>query len=723
MTEHRTCLASLICLLILASALSAPAADIDSGPWRLELDESSGAITSLAALKAYHSSELCDLFGGSGKNSGYGVAVYDLATKKTYRPGCKESSVVEVTAQSNSARVVQKINVGSELLTLSTTYTLAGAELCWRATLTGSGSGNRSYRILQELPVPDGWSMWKQTTPELANFGQEMRPFSLWYVRAPEGHDKFDNQWPRTDLTIPQVTLIDEARDLGITLAHPVDDRKPSSGFITVQRPDGSWAVQAVTALVGLRGSKPLEVTGYMVAHRGCYRPGLEWTFNKWPEYFLPDPAVYKKKGIFATGIPSVGERDPDGKFRFEGYGQYDAYFMEIHMHFPFYGLYYPDKGDPDVWPDVWGAERNAPMDSTLNLARINRSMKNLTDNGFYPFYYFGINDGYPALAAQRWAGAVAGRTDGSEALSGWRGGGIEYRNMNPDTSWAFGRDLVRQLDSVLENVKPISGLFFDTVHHNDLDFAHDDGVTLVYLDGRSVPAYCINFGYDFFLRHLSDKMRPRGMHLFINGPQAIRNGVGVDAVMLEGRGDYEMQNRRFLSCLSRPLYWLAPGAHDIRREIILQRCLLFGAFTHNPPSAYADGFLNVSKDKQHLEYDRMQFDAYVPLHEMLRGRTLCFEPDPVDVPAGCRAELFTLPDGNYALSLINENMSVFDPYSSSRPELSLRLERGISTAKIFTPLDHEGKKLELEQDNEGKLKLEIKDFKGASLVLLTPVQ
>ena len=708
-------------LLTVVFAVSAIADTIENEFWRLEFDSGSGAIVSLSASNGTMDAEMTGIVRQAKKTATGGVAICELTTGNTYRPGSDDCHLMKLVAEGRSAKMEHRIEAGSEELTLKTTWTLDNGELSWKATLTGSGSGNRSYRVIQELPVPDGWSMWVQTTPERIRFSRQTRPFEFWYVRAPEGYDRFDNQYPRNDLTIPQVTLLAAGSDLGVTVAHHVDDRKPSSGFIGRMRPDSSWVLQAITALVGLRDGKPLEVSGYLIAHPRCYRPGLQWVFNKWPEYFLPDPAVYAKSGIFATGIPSIGDKGPDGAFNFAGYPQFNARFMEIHMHFPFYGLYYPDEGDPEVWSDVWGVERQNPQDSTLSLEKINRCMKNLADNGFHTFYYFGVNDCYPPLAAERWPEAVTKWHDGREGLSGWRGGGIEYRNVNPDTAWGFGRDMVRQLNGILQDVRPLSGLFFDTVHHNDLDFAHDDGVTLVYLNGKSVPAYSINFGYDFYMRYLSRRMRPRGMHLFTNGPVAIRNGIGVDAVMLESFWDYEFQNRRFLSCLSRPLYWLSPGRHDVRREIILQRCLIYGAFTHNPPSAYPENMLRVRQEDKHLEFDRKQFDAYVPLHELLRGRTLCFEPDPVSVPDGYRAEVFTLPDGRYAVSVINEQMSVFDPYSSSRLKIRLRLKNEISSANIFTPLNHEGEGLEGATNANGELEFEIKDFRGAAVLMLSP--
>ncbi|MFH1071517.1 MAG: hypothetical protein V1794_18000, partial [Candidatus Glassbacteria bacterium] len=385
--------------------------------------------------------------------------------------------------------------------------------------------------------------------------------------------------------------------------------------------------------------------------------------------------------------------------------------------HFPWYGLYFPVSPDTDVWPDLLQIEHGRAREEALSVKLIDQRLGILAKAGFHTFYYFAINDGYPPQVERRWPDAIAAWPD-RVALSGWRGGGIEYREMNADTSYTFGRDLVRQADGIVERIGPLAGIFFDTVHHSDLDFAHDDGLTLVYDRDRPKRAYSINFCYDFFLEHLARRLHHRRQFLFINGPAAIRNARGVDAVMLEGEGgrewEYEFEYRRFLVCLARPLVWLFPGRPHQRREVLLQRCLLYGGRPSAPSSAYADFDGSWSAD-----VDRALWLPYLPLYARLSGRRLCFEPDPLDVPTGCRGELFTLPDGRYALALIDESLSVFDPANRREAKVSLRLKNPVSQAMVFTPLDHAGSPLELSHDPAGGVGIELKDFRGTALVLI----
>ncbi|MBN2288850.1 MAG: hypothetical protein JXQ83_05910 [Candidatus Glassbacteria bacterium] len=685
--------------------------------WRAGFDPATGAIVSLAASNGVPGAAMTELL-SSGPA---GIVVYDVARGLACRPGDPACRVVEISPGPGAVRLVQEIDTGKETLTLTADFRLNGGEIEWRASIRGEGRGNRSLRVWLELPLPEGWELWVQPMPGTIKIDRCTEPFSYWYVRAPEGYDKLDNQYPRHDLSIPQVSLIRKDLDLGITVAHPVDGRMPSSGFVG-DRPAGKpLALQAVTALVGLRGKQPLEVSGYLVAHRGCYRPGLEWVLDKWPEYFLPEEGIYRRGGIYSTGYPGMGAADEQGAWNYRHSLELGAYFMEIHMHFPWYGLYFPGEEDPALWSDVHRVERGTALDSTLSVEKISRLMNNLAEAGFHTFYYYAINDGYPPEAEKRWPEAVASWPRGKVQLSGWRGGGIEYRSMNPDTAFSFGRDLVRQADGILEKVHPLAGLFFDTVHHNDLDFAHDDGTTLVYLDGQSVPAYSINFGYDFFLRYLSQRLHERGQHLFINGPAAVRNALGVDAVMLEGQGyileaAYEFEHNRFLTCMTRPLYWLFPARPTLRREVMLQRCLLYGGFPTAPHSVRTDRY-----DDRRFALDKELWEPYLPLYESLRGRVLCFEPDPVSVPWGYRAEVFTLPDGRYAATLINEGSSVFEQANGGPLEVGLRLARPVSSIRLVTPLDHEGTSLEAEQGPAGGLRVRIPDFRGAAVLFLTP--
>ncbi|MEA1996131.1 MAG: hypothetical protein U9N45_00765 [Gemmatimonadota bacterium] len=630
--------------------------------------------------------------------------------------------MVEITGGLGRVVVKQALKLEDRQVEVVIEWSLEGRELSWEARLEGGAGRSRSLWVAIEVLLQERWKIWVQTQPEMLEAGCCRPGRSFWYVRAPEGYDRFDNKYSRHDLTLPLTVLLAREGNLGVTVAHPVDRLIPSAGFETVEMPDGSVGLRSVTALVGLRGEEPLKVKGYLVAHQACYRPGLEWMMNKWPEYFLPDPGIYEKGGIFSSGWPGMAKKGLDGRYGFEGYFDYNAYFMEIHMHFPWYGLYYPDNPETDTWADVWNIERESPREKGLSIQLINRRLELLKKAGFHTFYYFAINDGYPPEVERRWPDAIACWPGGKAALSGWRGGGIDYRLMNADTSLSFGRELVRQAGGILGQVEPLSGIFFDTMHHNGLDFAHDDGITLVYLDGRSVPAYSVNFCYDFFLEYLSKRLHAAGQHLFINGPTNIRNGLGVDAVMLEGEGapewEYEFEYRRFLSSMARPMYWLFPARPRLRREILLQRCLVYGAFPSAPPTARRGA---AAADSARAEQDKDLWKPYLPLYEMLRGRMLCFEPDPLSLPVGCRGEVFTMPDGSYRVALINERMSALDPVNSARVRLGLMLEKKITKVMVFTPTDQQGMEIERVYRNNGELRLELGDFRGAALLALYP--
>ncbi|HUU28514.1 MAG TPA: hypothetical protein VM123_11940 [archaeon] len=717
---------SLLCGNFLLSApVDGRSAKIQNDFWQVELDSENGAVKSLAARNGKDSVWTDILAAQEGKDLGLGrragIEVFDIAREKAFRAGSPGMELVSVEGGGARALVSHRLKLDDRFVSLVVEYRLDGSELSWKATITGNGEGNRSLRVAFELPLGESWLLWVQSRAGMVRPAAEDGPLSFWYLRAPEGVGKFDDQYPRHDLTLPLVTLLDRQRDLGLTVSHPVDDRKPSAGFLTRRLEDGSTVLESVTALVGLRSRISLQVTGYLVAHRACYRPGLKWMFDKWPEYFLPDPGIYEKKGIFSIGNPGTGARNLDGSYNYEGELEYGAAFFEMHAHFPWYGLYFPENPQTDTWPDLLKIEHGRPREDSLSVRLICGRLRNLAKAGFHTFYYYAINDGYPPEAHKRWKDAVACWPGGREALSGWRGGGIEYRSMNADPSFSFGRELMRQADGVIEQVGPLGGIFFDTIHHNDLDFAHDDGITLVCLDGQSVPAYSINFCYDFFLDYISKRLHERREYLFINGPSAIRNVRGVDAIMLEGQGapewEYEFENRRFLSCISRPMYWLFPGRPAQRMEIFLQRCLVYGAFPSAPPSARA-GF----RDSLRIEKDKALWQPYLPLYEALRGRVLCFEPDPLSVPLGCRGEVFTMPGGSYAVALIHEGMSVLDPANSANPAITLRLEKKISRVRVLTPLDHEGKIIEPEYDESGDLQLDLPDFKGAAVLFLDPV-
>ena len=74
---------------------------------------------------------------------------------------------------------------------------------------------------------------------------------------------------------------------------------------------------------------------------------------------------------------------------------------------------------------------------------------------------------------------------DGHPVPSGW----FMCHNMNADPQWSFGKFAYRVGPKDLRRISELAGFFLDCFRHFEIDFAHDDGVTVV--NGK--PCYSMN--------------------------------------------------------------------------------------------------------------------------------------------------------------------------------------------------------------------------------------
>ncbi|MFH1708015.1 MAG: hypothetical protein ABIF71_08855 [Planctomycetota bacterium] len=208
-----------------------------------------------------------------------------------------------------------------------------------------------------------------------------------------------------------------------------------------------------------------------------------------------------------------------------------------------------------------------------------------------------------------------------------------------------FGKFQVETARRIIREYPRLARFFLDCFRHFEIDFAHDDGVTVA----NNRPAYSINFSYDDIETAIETMLK--NMATFANKPQTIRTMRWVDGMMLEGDGD-RMEGKYFYSCLAKPIIflWTSNAVSDdenLRRAVILgcyPRVVddLWGA---NHLSGHDEGVggstaavTDLSKSKTVARRKK-----YMPLYDAFRGRVFYFEPDPMRMPKGCRGRLFTV--------------------------------------------------------------------------------
>src|SRR5689334_21872550 len=99
-----------------------------------------------------------------------------------------------------------------------------------------------------------------------------------------------------------------------------------------------------------------------------------------------------------------------------------------------------------------------------------------LADNGMYPLWYFNYTDGFRPAVEERWKDSICRNEDGPYQPSGW----LLCHNMNSDPKYSFGKFQIESAKKILAEHPKLSGFFLDCFRHFEVDFAHDDGITVV---------------------------------------------------------------------------------------------------------------------------------------------------------------------------------------------------------------------------------------------------
>ena len=107
-------------------------------------------------------------------------------------------------------------------------------------------------------------------------------------------------------------------------------------------------------------------------------------------------------------------------------------------------------------------------------------------------------------------------------------------------------------MEKLLDAYPKVDGFFLDCFRHCELDFAHDDGITMV--DNK--PCYNINFAYDKITEIITEKLHSKGLVNFANKPRTIQQTKDIDCVLLEGSGKVALTKQFFL-CIARPMIYM----------------------------------------------------------------------------------------------------------------------------------------------------------------------
>ena len=181
---------------------------------------------------------------------------------------------------------------------------------------------------------------------------------------------------------IPAVTLIDKKRDIALTVCKAFGRTGGRLSFYF-----GTYHEEGMTvefSELALEPGKEVELELLMCGHKGCWRPGLNWLINRYPEYFEPvNKEVWKHHGPFAITSPFTKE---------EALDRLPIRWSELHNHFPNYGNYAPEEPEWDsvVLHDYPELKEEIP--GKISPARINAMIDQLHARGIKAMLYIQVS-------------------------------------------------------------------------------------------------------------------------------------------------------------------------------------------------------------------------------------------------------------------------------------------------------------------------------------------
>ncbi len=574
----------------------------------------------------------------------------------------------------------------------------------WEVVLQKNQGTSRTIEVHFLLPLLIGFQFWAPAanTPFIIDGAI---PFEYVYLQP---------GWER-EILVPIVCMYSKELDVGITFSEELDKRSPGSRYLFEPQSDKDAYFEVAHPDMGLREEKPLSTSILMKLHEGDWRPGLGWLYNKYREYFNPGLSkINEQVGTFLCGNirledsweTYITKQRPDNEIedRMKRLKEIGFQFMEIHDHFPFYGLYAPEA---EEWENVAKLENpDSEIGFVVTYQAVGDFINYLHQHGIYGNIYFQFSQCYERYAEGRFPESIAEDENGNRIPAGWP----YLYVMNPDVNLPWGKYCVEQMEKLLKAYPKVDGFFLDCFRHQELDFAHDDGLTVV--DNK--PCYNINFAYDRITEIITEKLHSKGLVNFANKPRTIQQTKGIDCVLLEGSGKVALTKQFFL-CVARPMIYMWMDGRPISgraEEEYLKQCLLYGAFPQ------VSCYHNVATEEEWIEIVKV-YQSYLPLIERLRGRRLAFDPAPLELPPLTSGEIFVNPDGDYVISVVSEHPSIKDGSNAQR-ELDIKItpKEPIDEAFLMLPGDKEPKRTQFSREGKS-IRVFIPECKCAALIEL----
>lgn len=490
-------------------------------------------------------------------------------------------------------------------------YVLETDNLSWSVSVIREKGPARTTGINFVLPWPASFFPWS----------------SQWHIWAADGKcpvnavsiDELQIEYGdgNSGSMLPAVSVYNAAEDFGLTVFKPFEQKVPRLRFKFDRR---CRHYQAEYAFLRMKEEPGTRVTLQFFAHAGDWRPALGMLYQRYADHFIPpNKSVCKLEGPMLGGRAYL-EKEALVKFKKHA----EVKWEETYAHFPCFGNYFSET---EPWIPGRADERPGVK---LTYESVRQHIRDLHDCGIAGLLYWQASgDGHVPFAKEKYPESIVKQENGQPIGTDCYG---VYR-MNGSLNLPFGKHLVKQAKQLLEKFPEADGLFVDQVCYNDFDFAHDDGFTMI----NNKPCYSPVFVYEENLKVVSEYLAPRDKVMFGNGPDNINAQRYLDGIMAEST-ESSLRKMQYYA-LAKPLVMLVYGVSRYEIEHSLRLSIEF---------AVAPGIFYLPK----VAYEDL-YSKYLPLIHLLKGRRWVFNARPLELPEGVSGNIFKLPDGRYAVTMV----------------------------------------------------------------------
>lgn len=637
------------------------AVTLSAGGAAVAVDRQTGRVTSILLndveeMASPHSA-------GSDTPYAY-VEVVDLREHHTYNPLTARSKITDwrlvTSADTKELHFTQQYEAAPFRILHTLRQTPAG--LRWEAALRQNWGHqqNRSVVVSWVLPLPAGWRLWGPSSLD---------------VHETNGVDPFRYIYGHTDggpacTAIPLVGVW--GKKAGAAVFSPPDVRKSQIVFEAQTQGNadvGTGVFRHVEDLqslrishhqVGLRPGKDLPLAVDIAGTRPDWRAVLGHYVSSYPELFEPIPQTRKWEGMYGITTPKAWLGDAKWRGRDQVVAA-RATCVEMHSHFLEYGYYISPEfiENPERMFDCIPHMRNGPNSYAQNRTIFGEML----DKGIGPFVYFYNVHSLPATIEKRYPGEMMRDEQGKPTLQWFTEPCVVAQ---PDS--AFGRNLMDQLRLLIRAYPNVPGFFVDNYSIQKIDFAHDDGVTMVH----NRPCYDLNRNHQDIGTRCHEIAHAAGKIMMVNKVATIESAKGADMVLVEGANPQAMVMTA-LACVNRPFFPLDVNRSDKEHwaERMLQLLLVWGGTPD----------LELARQPEAMA-------AYRPLTDAMIGKRWVFDADPLTLPTGCQGQIFRIDAhaphaGDVVVTIVDGKRSWQDAKLAEGLTVTIRLPEAERLAKV----------------------------------------